>query len=180
MSTATWTIDKDAAELIAREEEPKRWNLDRAWVSNWALASANQYDWAAFDDDENPSEIICWRCAIKQVIDGEREKAGLFTYEEQEEVLCSVCNEIWVGGTTVECECCGEYTWSTPVVHPETYLWGNHTPYQEHGGAVKLYPDGQENYDDREDEEGRWVCYDCIDKHYNWSAETFAYTRKGN
>lgn len=182
MSTATWTIDHEDAELISSpRDESMYWNLNRAWPSNWLIGNANQYEWAAFDEE---GIIICWRCAVKNVLDGIWEKVELFTYEDTEEVLCDQCDAIWLGGFAVDCECCERTVWSVPVITTATRLWGSEITYSEGGGAELLNDDGSVNYDDRMydcgDGGGGWVCCDCLEAHYDYDINENKYIKKGN
>lgn len=115
MSTASWTIDRETAEIIMPSGR-ESFDMDRAWPRNGAMYSANQYDWCHVFD----GGIECAKCGILRAKEAEGEEYDLrkvptgdggwglefCTYEFTELMHCD-CGET-LGGWEEDCSDCGE------------------------------------------------------------------------
>ena len=148
MSTATWKIDKELAEIIMGDGVSTFFDLDRGWQWNWLLAKASQYEWAAFtpDDYTGYGDILCAKCAVKMVAEGKFDEIELFTYELSDIMGCDVCYEE-LGGWDCECRKCGKWELVTKgcmVVDAEKRMLFT-TPQEYPGDDVE------------------WLCGDCVE-----------------
>ena len=110
MSTASWTIDRETAEIIMPDvNDRSSLNLDNAWPRNGGLWSAKSYEWCHVYD----GGIDCVHCGIESLIKGvdkygEKVEGPLefATYEFTEMWHCD-CG-VTLGGWEEDCAICGE------------------------------------------------------------------------
>lgn len=110
MSTASWTIDRETAEIIMPDVNDRNsLNLDNAWPRNGGLWSANSYEWCHVYD----GGIDCVYCGIESLIDGIGKYGDIVegplefaTYEFTELHHCD-CG-VTLGGWEENCSDCGE------------------------------------------------------------------------
>lgn len=179
MSTATWKISRETAEIIMPGGRDSI-DLDRAWPANWALNSANQYEWCHVYD----GGIECVACGLEAVLEGGEEyewrkvtwetsdgetHEGLefATYEFSELVYCE-CGEV-LGGWVDQCQfnddkvdhgLCDNYS-NRENPKPDTVLYG-YIVEGDIGNEAVWFPDDMPGDDDN----SRAICQECFGRLY--------------
>lgn len=152
MSTATWKINKERADIIMGDGADDDFDLNRAWQWNWLLAKATQYEWAAFtpEEYEGYENTLCEKCAVRWVSEGKVEEIELFTYELTEIMYCDSCGTD-LGGWDIECAKCERSEWVTEgamIFDEERYLLCNHD-------------------DEYPGDDVKWLCHTCANEALN-------------
>lgn len=174
MSTASWTIDRETAEIIMPSGRDS-FDMDRAWPRNGALWSANSYEWChPFDGG-----IECAKCGIERAKEAEGEEYDLrkvptgdggwglefCTYEFTEMMHCD-CG-VTLGGWEDVCSICDELcsTYDDAKLHLFGYIgdmefMGGHL-YKFVATADDMPPDDIiESLDP--------ICVPCLDHKYEY------------
>lgn len=162
MSTASWTIDRETAEIIMPDvNDRSSLNLDNAWPRNGGLWSANSYEWCHVYD----GGIDCVYCGIESLIDGIGKYGDIVegplefaTYEFTELYHCD-CG-VTLGGWEENCSDCGEWcsTYDNAGLHLFGYIG------EAEGLEIVFSADDIPVHDTV-----RPICGPCLDQGYAYS-----------